>query len=595
MLQFNKEQIEVINHTKGPLMVVASAGSGKSTVLVERITNLVRNHNVKEEEIITITFTKKSADDLNKKLLKKGLTNVNCGTFHSICGRILHNEGYNVYSQTPLFEIKKAFARVEKNPDVEDILSFISYQKCYLKGPKDAFVPKSSGYSDIQLANFYEIYEDLKYQKKTFDFDDWLLEALKILKESNGNKYKAKYLLVDEHQDSNLIQNMLIKELCSSENICVVGDYRQCIYSFRGSNPKLFMDFYKNYQNTKVVNLDINYRSNSTIVNMSNDFIRNFYKDYEKYSDSKPNNMEKVEVEHEIFLDKVDQADIVAQKIYNLITLKGVNPNDIAILYRNNNNSFEMQIELTSRGIPCYIESDASFFKSKQIIPIIAMLRLIENYEDDEAFDMLFRSRVHPMTFVSKKTYGELEQFAAINFCSYYEATTQVSYSNSGQKMAMENLREIVTALSNQRHFVSLEDLIDRIIKILKMEEYINSNFTNQEEKQNRLQSLDTFKKFIKNNTLKSFLSFINDSNKYNKKKDEDAVQLMTIHKSKGLEFDYVFIIGVEDKKFPSIDTDIVDEANLFYVSVTRTKKFLYIGQIGNYNSFTQLYFKQLM
>lgn len=589
-IKFNEQQITAVNHVDGPVMVVAGAGSGKSTVLVHRIDNLIMN-GVDQEDICAITFTKNSADDLKRKLNNLGILDVEVGTFHSVLSKMLVKNGINVFKTVPQFEIKKAFNEVNFNTDMDDVLSFISYQKSYLKGYNDRFVAKESKYDDIELSRYYEIYEKLKKDKNAYDFDDWLIEALKILK-VKPEDFKCKYLLVDEHQDNNLVQNLLIKEMCPSENIMVIGDYRQSIYSFRGAEPRYFMNFKEDYPDAKVIHLDNNYRSCCNIIDKSNQFIKNYFGGYEHYSDSVPTVKERAVINFEVYETREDEADEVANEISTMIKVDKVKPRDIAVLYRLNNMTADLEVALTKRGIPYHIENDSNFFKSRQLVPLVSCLRLIDDNGDDEAFLNIMNTRCYPFTYIPKRVTSEIEMYAFENGCDYIEASTMIPLPTR-QSQAFTTFRNMIASLREKyrNEEMTTRQVIDRMIFTLKLNEFIEETW-HGDEIERRKGSLQSFKKFSESNTIKSFLKFISSNNKTSKTKDENAVQLMTIHRSKGLEWDNVFLIGLEEKKFPSSKAPLEEEARLFYVATTRPKKFLHICQIGEDNIFGKQYNK---
>lgn len=590
-IKFNEQQLVAINHINGPAMVVAGAGSGKSTVLVHRIDKLI-DSGVDQEDICAITFTKNSADDLKKKLNNLGILDVQVGTFHSILSKMLSRNGVNVFRTVPQFEIKKAFNEVNYNTDLDDVLSFISYQKSYMKSYNDVFVAKESKYSDYELARYYEIYEDLKRSYNAYDFDDWLLEALKILK-VKPTAFNCKYLLVDEHQDNNMVQNMLIKEMCPSENIMVIGDYRQSIYSFRGAEPRYFMNFKESYPKAKVIHLDNNYRSCGNIIHESNKFIKNYFGDYEYYSDSIPTVKENAHIGFEVYETREDEADEVANEISNMIKIDKVKPKDIAILYRMNNMTADIEMALTKMNIPYHIENDSNFFKSKQLIPIISALRLIVDESDDEAFLNVMNARCYPFTYIPKRVIPDIEMYAFENGYDYIEAGQKLNLPTK-QNQSFVTFKSIISSLrvKSKTNGLTPRQIVDKIIFALKIEDFIKSTW-NGEECERRLESIKSFQRFADRNTnIESFLKFIASNENNSKGKNENAVQLLTIHRSKGLEWDNVFLIGLEDKKFPSQKATLEEEARLFYVAVTRPKKFLHICQIGEKNMFGTQYTK---
>lgn len=591
-MQFNKQQLEAINSINGAVAVIAGAGSGKSTVLVNRIENMV-NNNIDEKDILAISFTKNTSKDLKQKLQNLNLSNVNIGTFHSICSRILIKEGYDLSNKIRDFEIDNLFKRIsgDNKIDTKGILSFISYQKNYMRKYDDEFVYKETDFYEEDLRMFYKEYEAYKQKRNWFDYDDLLLLCYEILI-NNPFKYDFDYILVDEHQDSNLIQNKLIKLFCPKGNIFCVFDYRQAIYTFRGGNPEYCMNFKQEYPNAKIINLDTNYRSCKNIVDNANKFIKKYYGTYEYYSDSNANSKHNGEIKTYGNFKREDEAkqivDLIEDKIKN-----GEKLEDISVLYRLNSHSIYVENELKLRNIPYYIDNNSSFFKRKEIECVLSCLRLIENPHDDGAFDSLLRIRPYPFTYLCNQTKEEIRKFAAKNGLSLFQSCTLIKCNKSWERNNLKEFDNIVNRLILQyTKNNNLNTLVDNVIKLFKLQEYIEDNYTNKEEIQERLESLKTFKSFIKGNNLSSFITYVysdEDNNKKDKHK-ENKVQLMSIHKSKGLEFKNVFIIGIEDGKFPNKRTDLIEEARLFYVGITRSKENLYLSQIGLDNLFITEY-----
>lgn len=312
-MKFNKQQLEAIEHLNGACAVIAGAGSGKSTVLVNRIKNMVTN-GIKEDRILATTFTRNSSRDLKLKLASLNIRNVEVGTFHSVCSKILTNEGIKVNNGIKPYEVENIFKKSLglNSVDYDDIISYISYQKNYMRNPNDSFVYKHSEYNEDELRIAYCEYEKYKNLKGLMDFDDYLLMAYKIIK--RNSKYTYDYILVDEHQDTNMIQNELIKFLCPSGNVFCVFDYRQAIYTFRGGNPEYCMNFKTHYKDAKVINLDYNYRSTKDIVDNANRFIQEYYGNYKYYSPSIANNARASDIDYPYFTTKEDEASYVVEK-----------------------------------------------------------------------------------------------------------------------------------------------------------------------------------------------------------------------------------------------------------------------------------------
>lgn len=589
MVKFNKEQLQAINFYKGACAVIAGAGSGKSTVLLNRIKNLIEVHNEKEPNILAITFTRNTADELKKELTKMDYLNVNVGTFHSICGKILIQEGISLSGNLiKEWQAENCFKAIDKKADVKDIISFISYQKNYLRTHTDEFVPKDSKYDESELRTYFKAYEETKKKQGLFDFDDYLIMTLELLR-NNPNKYTFEFVLVDEHQDSNLVQNLILKEICQSGNIFCLFDYRQAIYSFRAGNVEYCMNFEKYWNDPVIINLHTNYRSTNNIVTKANKFIKKYYGTYEYYKDSEAHNPSDGKIEINTYIDREVEGIEVVDRIEELIK-NGEKLNNISVLYRLNSHSSYVENELKKRDIEYDIVNDSSFFKRKEVAGIIAYLRLINNPHDDSAFDTIFKLRNYPITFFSGKLYDEIKKYSGMNNLSLYEAFITMKYPNQWQQKNSNEFKDILTKLILQKDKdVSVVTLISNITKSFQLESYIYDNYTNDEEIEERINSIEVLKSFVKGNNLEQFITYVY-SNTNKKKVKKDAVRLMSVHASKGLEFKNVFLVGIEDDKFPHQKANINEEARLYYVAVTRAKENLYISEIGKDNQFIMEY-----
>lgn len=398
-------------------------------------------------------------------------------------------------------------------------------------------------------------------------------EVVEVLVE----KYKGRVYDINVESYRNYIAN----------DICV----HNCMYSFRGSKPELFMDFYKSHPNTNVVNMNINYRSHKEIVEKSNDFIRQYYGDYEYYSDAVANSQEHAEIELMVNdLPEVEAQD-VCDKVQTLLSL-GYKGSDIAILFRNNVQSQHIENEFKVRDIDYFIESEGGFFNRKEIDIVMCMLRLIDNPEDDSAFEKLFRYRCEPFVFLANTILNDIISLSSERDISHLEASTLV-HVQPWQSQKLRWFANTIEKLINQHNMgYSLLQIMNNIISTLDMENYIRTNYPNEEDQTERLESLENLKKFIRNNTLDTFLKFVYEKNTSSESKNsENKVQMMTIHKSKGLEFKAVFVVGIATGKFPSEKSDIQEEANVFYVAVTRAIERMYLSQIGTYNQFLEQYY----
>lgn len=598
-MEFNKQQQEAIDFKDGACAVIAGAGSGKSTVLVNRIQNLVNIHKVSQDQILAITFTRNTRQGLQKKLNSMGLGDVPVHTFHSLSGKLLVQEGVikreseedeeggNRLNKFALIAKFKTLYRDIKNKDYDDIMSFISYQKSYMLHYTDEFVQKESSFSENDLRKFYKIYEDYKTSINFYDFDDLLLECNKLLDIHPEISYE--YILIDEYQDTNLCQNSLLRKLCKSGNLFAVFDYRQSLYRFNGANPEYCMNFYKDWS-AAVINLDINYRSTSNIVDNSNRFIKGYYGDYEHYSDSIANNRENGKITLLTNTNRVDEAYKVTDEIKRLISI-GEDVNNIAILYRLNVHSDYIENQFKAEEIPYEIKGDSSFFKRKEIKAIISILKLAEDSSDDEAFDSLFRARLDPLKFFNKSDRDLIDRYKIKNDLSYFETLNSITFSESWKnRNAKTFVSNILDIKVKKDRYHSISTLIDMAKQSFKIKDYLEENYQD-EEFRDRLQSIETLKQFIRGDDLSKFIEFTEEATEKKKAKSKDGIKMMSLHSSKGLEWKHVFIVGVEPSKFPHEKANLIDESMLFYVGITRPTTNLYISQIGQDNSFVDEYF----
>lgn len=582
-MNFNEKQIKAINHMNGACGVIATAGAGKSTVLVNRIKNLV-NNGVNASDIVAITFTRNSAQDLKSKLAELGINkDITVGTFHSICAKIMINNGYNLNNTLYEFEIENEFKKVSSSDiDMKEIMSFIGYQKNYMKSCTDEFVPKKSKYTEDELRNFYRTYESLKKRKNYYDFDDYLLIGYELMKNNPFNK-KYEYILVDEHQDSNKVQCKLIDLLCPSGNVFAVFDFRQAIYGFRGGNVEYCLNFKKDYPNAKIIDMNTNYRSKSNIVSKSNNFIKKYYSDYEFYSDAIPFNQKEGIVECKNLSNESEEARYVVDKIEKLLE-NGEKHDDISILYRLNSNVDYIENELQIRNIPYYIENDAGFFKRKEVLGILAMLRLVNNPNDDIAFEEVFNFRAEPFTYIPKAFITNLKNKTKEEGTSLLEGCKRIAsgYINisTTNKTKLQKFAKEVYKISQKIKEVELSEILEEIYDLIDIDNWIENKSKSEVDVEERKKSMKTMKDFSKDKEIEQFIAFAY-SNNTKKKKKNNSIKLMTIHKSKGLQWKNVFIIGLQDEVFPHKDSDIMEEARLMYVAVTRPEENIFITGVG--------------
>ena len=567
-----------------------------TTLLLERIRRLVEENNVRQEDILTISFTKASADELKRKLCKLGLNDVCVGTFHSICKKALEGVGYQLSSFVDIYKLKKYMIKStgEHDLNLDEVLSWISYQKSYGISYDDIkFAEKNSMYTENQLREFYRIYETFKKNTKSYDFDDWLILTHELYKKGGFGIPKWKYIIVDEAQDNNIIQNRLVEQWCSTDNIMLVGDHKQSIYSFRGAVPEHFMNFYKEFDNCKVISLNVNYRSNKEIVEKSNEFIKKYYGTYEKHEDSTSFIGEGGHIENRVYMDKQDEAEDIVNMIKRYHEDLGIPYAEMSVIYRNHSNADLIENKLKELNIPYRIFSNGSWLDKFEIKGLLMLLRLINDSTDDEAFEYIYKSfRCYPIKFLKGSYFEDISTIAAENNLSLFEAFMEFE-NRALNKYAKKNISYFVNAINRFKIQVEkklpVDKLLNNIITFFRINEVIENKYP-VDNWQEHFDSINNLKTIGKNKFLDMFLKYIN--NIPSKKEDVNGVTLQTIHHSKGLEYDVTFLVGLENKKFPSDKATIEEESRLFYVGITRAKSTLVISSIND-SRFMDDYFEE--
>ena len=588
----NKEQKQAVTTTEGPLLVLAGAGSGKTRVLTTRIAYLIEELGISPDNILAITFTNKAAKEMKERILNMLgpiAYKIQISTFHSF-GLYLLKRHYELLGYDHNFTIL----------DSDDVLTLIKKiikdmnldSKEYnpkairnkISGAKNELLD-AEGYSKYANSSYEEIVVEIyrKYEKKlkinnSFDFDDLLMMPLKlfslypnILKEYQE---KYQYILVDEYQDTNEAQYLMVKMLAQKyKNICVVGDESQAIYSWRGANYKNILNFEKDYKNAKTILLEENYRSTKTILNAANDIIKNNKERKEK--NLWTNNDEGIKIKYHRCYDEKEEANYIKDQIKELIN-SGVNKSDIAILYRTNAQSRTLEEAMLKENIPYKVIGSFYFYNRKEIKDLIAYLKLLYNQNDDVN---LLRIINVPKRGIGLKTIENLTTKAMLNNNSIYNTI------DSGKEL---EFKKIIEELIKIKDNVTLTELIDLILEKTGIKQELISENTIEAEV--RLENLEEFKSITRNFeevngliSLEEFLeeiSLVSDIEEH--KNNSDVVTLMTVHSAKGLEFNNVFIAGMEEGIFPHTNSfnelsGIEEERRLCYVAVTRAKEKLYI------------------
>ena len=590
ILQLNPNQQKAVNHIKGPMLVLAGAGSGKTKVLTNRIANLIEN-GVSPYNILAITFTNKAAKEMKDRvvnLIGDSANNIQISTFHSLGVKMLKENytllGYErnftiIDSDDALTIIKKIMKDLNMNKEYynpREIRNKISSAKNEMMD-----IDKFSKIEfDHKIVEVYKIYQKKLKQGNSVDFDDLLILPIKLFKNYpnilNDYQERYKYILIDEYQDTNEAQYTFSRLLSSKyRNIFVVGDNDQAIYAFRGANYKNILNFEKDYPECETILLEENYRSTKNILNAANSVIKNNRERKDKNLWS--NNEEGDKIKYKKVSNEKEEASFVVEEIKTLLS-KGVKEEDIAVLYRTNAQSRTIEEEMLKKNIKYRVVGSFYFYNRKEIKDLLCYLRLISNHKDDVS---LLRIINTPKRGIGEKTIENLINTAESSNTSIYEAI------NSGKELVFKNLIEELTQDSQS---LSLTELVDTILE----KSGIKKELTNSKllEDEIRLENLNEFKGVTKNYeeeygtaNLEEFLEEISLVSDITEHQDSSSrVSLMTVHSVKGLEFDYVFIIGMEEGIFPHYNaindgsnSAIEEERRLCYVAITRAKKKLYI------------------
>ncbi len=603
--KLNERQKEAVLATEGPVLVLAGAGSGKTTVLVNRIAYMISEKHIRPWNILAITFTNKAAREMKdriERLLGDTAKDMWIGTFHSVCVRILrscidllgYSRDFVIYDTADTKTVMKECLREldidEKSFPVRNVLSIISNAKNDLMDAATFENVYKSDYRMSIIAKIYYRYQTKLRKNNAVDFDDIILNTVKILSENPDvlSKYQDKfqYILVDEYQDTNNSQYLLINLLAqANRNLCVVGDYDQSIYKFRGANIGNILNFEDDYSDVQKITLDQNYRSTQNILDAANSVISNNKGRMGKSLWTSNGDGNKVFVY--TGTNEYDEARYIARQIKKHFDEQG-SFSDCAILYRTNAQSRVIEEMLMRESVPYKVLSGLRFYDRKEIKDIIAYLRVVYNPNDDVSLARIINE---PKRKIGNATLEKARNIAREKETSLYDV---ISHADDYPefKTAIKKLlgfSEIIQSLIKLKDTVTIEDLTGRILNDTGyMPALVMEDTT---ESKTRIENLGEFisviTEFEKNeetgNTLGEFLeniSLVSDIDGYDE--NEDSAVLMTIHSAKGLEFPIVFLSGLEEGLFPGMrsmesDDDIEEERRLCYVAITRAKEQLYI------------------
>lgn len=602
----NKEQQQAVQHTEGPLLILAGAGSGKTKVLTVRIAHLLAQ-GVNPYEILAITFTNKAAKEMKSRvegLVGDVANRIWLSTFHSFCAKFLrfeidsflgYNSNFTIYdtsdSQAVIKAALKALNLDDKYYPVGAMIAAISDAKNQLLFASD-FRKQARDFYQQKVADVYEYYERELRKNNALDFDDLLLVAVKLLQSNTAvlDKYshRFRYVMIDEYQDTNHAQYLLAKLLASHwKNIAVVGDADQSIYAWRGADIQNILDFEKDYPNCRSIKLEQNYRSTKIILDAANAVIDNNEGRPEKnlWTDK----TEGTKIQHFTAQSEHEEAAFIGDTIAKKHDIHDVPYGDMAILYRTNAQSRVLEEALIKRALPYTMVGGTKFYDRKEIKDVLAYLRVLYNPFDDLS---LLRIINVPKRSIGATTVAKLQDYAREKGTSLFMTLTQLHLIDSIKGKTKEKLEEfgiliftLVSEMEDKTVLDILESILDRTSYLAQLEE--STDPQDQARAENIGELLSVAKDFQDTNpsgTVEDFLeqvALVNDVDSF--EQEEAKVTLMTLHAAKGLEFPIVFLCGLEEGLFPHSRTlmnpeEIEEERRLAYVGITRAEKELYIS-----------------
>lgn len=599
----NDKQKEAVLTTEGPLLVLAGAGSGKTTVLTKRVAHIIESGLAKPWQILAITFTNKAAAEMKERiaaLIGESSEDMWVRTFHSCCVRILRRDishiGYKgeftIYDSNDQKRIVKDCLKNcglnEDNFPVKSVIGRISDCKNRNISTKEFEASSESNYRDRQYARLYTEYEKTLKTNNALDFDDLILKTVELFKTCpdvlSYYQNKFKYILVDEYQDTNSCQYELVQMLSSTHrNLCVVGDDDQSIYKFRGADITNILNFERYFTEAKVVKLEQNYRSTQNILTAANNVIANNRNRKSKNLWTDSGDGEKIILRG--MGDQVSEAVYVNNQIEQLVSKQGYKYSDFAILYRTNAQTRAFEENLTC---PYRVLSGLRFYDRKEIKDILSYLRVLFNPDDDQNLTRIINV---PKRGIGDSTVVKLQTYALSVGRSMFDIITDGSYAESFGRVnaKITEFADMIKELREKLNSVSVTELID---ELLTKTGYVSRLLLESppDEAVSRIENVEEFKskakeyeEKVENPTFEGFLdniSLVSDVDNYDEK--QNAVVLMTLHSAKGLEFPVVFMCGMEMGLFPSFMSEmeedgVEEERRLCYVGITRARKKLYL------------------
>lgn len=603
-MALNEMQQLAVDTTEGPLLILAGAGSGKTTVLVNRVEHIISSHLATPWQVLAITFTNKAAGELRERLVSaigEEANDIWAYTFHSCCSRILRRFGEKI-GYTNHFTIydtddsRRVMKQCQKQLGIEDklinhksILAEISRAKDSLISPEEYKQTAQNDFRKSKIAECYELYQAQLKKSDAMDFDDIIFNTVKLLEENEDvrNLYQTqfKYVMVDEYQDTNHAQYVLTSLLADKyKNICVVGDDDQSIYRFRGATIENILSFENHYKGAKVIRLEENYRSTQNILDGANAVISHNKNRKGKTLFTRSGSGDKIV--YKTVMSESEESQYIIDEIEKNVN-NGMKYSDHAILYRMNAQSRNLEVMLTKSGISHRIIGGHRFFDRKEIKDIVSYLAVINNPSDNVRLQRIInvpKRAIGDTMFANVLEIGAGLGMSAFEVCERADEFQKTSRSASKLMNFTKMIRDFQECIENG---MGLNDLLQEVLDVTKYLDYLQEEPETYEDRVNNIKELSSM--FIKyeeeseDANLSEFLedvALISDIDSYNE--DEDAVVLMTLHSAKGLEFPVVFIPGMEEGIFPGnqsmfSEEDLEEERRLAYVGITRAKKKLYL------------------
>lgn len=603
----NEEQAKAVRQTEGPLLILAGAGSGKTKTLTHRIAYLIKEKNIAPEKILAVTFTNKAAGEMRDRVyeIMTGATEAApsrgwmpfMGTFHSICVRLLRLDGQ--YIQIPpnfvIFDtldqataVKEAMKRLKidtKQYSPKVISSLISSAKNEMLTPQD-YANTAGTPNQKVAAEVYGSYQRILRDANGLDFDDLLLKTVKMLQDvpEVRNKWQNHFshILIDEYQDTNAAQYTMVKILADKHNnICVVGDDWQSIYSWRGADYRNILNFEKDYPETTVIKLEQNYRSTQSILDAAHQIIT---KNQKRSSKELWTNAEAgLPVQIETARNERDEGEIVIRSVQSQVNTRQRKYSDFAVLYRTNAQSRSLEESFIRYGVPYKIVGGVKFYDRKEIKDIVAYLRLMYQPNDRASFLRIVNV---PTRGVGAKSLETFFAWQEANGFSLHEAMNQVVNHPNLTKRALSGLAELSELLERLREYsqdATLENVLDMLINRLNYLDFLDDKTMQGESRKENVRELLSVAREYNELGIDGFLeevALLSDVDSYDQ--NADAVTLMTLHAAKGLEFPVVFMVGMEENIFPHSralfdQEEMEEERRLCYVGMTRAEQELHL------------------